>query len=87
MARGRFPAESARQALVEAYGRKLGAVKMGAGYVVEQNLSNKFASRLEAMRAKYPNIDLESSAFWQALERRALEWWNTKAFRGPGQDW
>jgi hypothetical protein len=75
------------QKLVEARGRDLGAARTGAGIRVEQRLRDRFEKMRRALQEKHPSVDLSSPSFYEQIDERALAWWGSRAFSGPGVDW
>lgn len=81
------PPRAKQVQLVEARGRALGAVLMSAPYKVEDRLRARFEAMRAKMASDYPEVDLESGTFYEALYRHAKAWWDKRTFRGPGVDW
>lgn len=86
-AAGRRPTATEVQKLVEAWGRVLGAAKMGAGVKTEEKLRARFRSMRDRLAVKYPEVDMESESFHRNLNNRALAWWDAREFKGPAVDW
>jgi len=81
------PSKASVNALVKSYAKKLSSVKGGAPIKVQQRIHNAFMRAHDKMSKKYPNIDMDSDAFWSGLERKATAMMQKKLFRGAGSEW
>ena len=81
------PSKAEVDRLIHDFGRYIGAGRHSPGIHVEQRLYDKFRKTLHRLQDRYPDVDLQSDDFMDKLRSRASTWWESRAFRGAGQDW
>jgi len=87
MAKSKIPTKAEQTKLTQSYARMKHSQMGAASLPTQQRLHKSFFTYHRKLQDKYPDVDMESAAFWNALERRADTWWKAKASKGTGVDW
>ena len=80
------PTKSEVEKLVELFGKKKYSIDR-APIPTQQKLYDRFNDYLEKLRSKYPDVDMDSNAFWRGLETAADRWLDKQAIKGAGRFW